>query len=145
MIPLVLLASSIAGLAPADAQQPPPRPCAAIRQVCLNAGFVANGARAGEGVVVDCIRPIMQGSPQRPRASKQLPAVDPALVEACRAQNPNFGVANAQGPRNGPGGAPQRRQGPGQGPGPGPADDGPPPQEGPGGPPAEPPQGAPPK
>jgi hypothetical protein len=140
------LAASIAGLAPADAQQPPPRPCAAIRQVCLNAGFVMNGARAGEGLIVDCIRPIMQGTPQPARASKPLPAVDPALVEACRAQNPNFGIGNAQAPqarpsRNGPGTPPQQPQGPG--PGPGPANAGPAPQEGPGGPPAEPPQGPP--
>src|ERR1700722_15549544 len=107
-----LVATAFAGLAPAIAQQPqqpqqpPPRPCAAIRQVCLQAGFVLNGARAGEGLVVDCIRPIMQGTAQPRRATKPLPAVDPALVEACRAVNPNFGVANAQ-PRNGqPPGAP---------------------------------------
>jgi hypothetical protein len=72
-----------------------PRPCAALRQVCVQAGFVPQGARAGEGLVVDCIRPIMQGIPQPPRATKPLPAVDPQLVEACRAQNPNFGMANA--------------------------------------------------
>ena len=121
-----IVAAAIAGLAPAIAQQPPqpqqppPRPCAAIRQVCLQAGFVMNGARAGEGLVVDCIRPIMMGSAQRARAAKPLPAVDPALAEACRAQNPNFGMANAQ-----------RRNGPGQpGPAPGPA-------------PAQPPQGEP--
>ena len=72
-----------------------PRPCAALRQVCVQAGFVPQGARAGEGLVVDCIRPIMQGIPQPPRASKPLPAVDPQLVEACRAQNPNFGMVNA--------------------------------------------------
>ena len=72
-----------------------PRPCAALRQVCVQAGFVPQGARAGEGLVVDCIRPIMQGIPQPQRATKPLPAVDPQLVEACRAQNPNFGMANA--------------------------------------------------
>ncbi len=69
----IFLATAVAGLAPADAQQPPPRPCAAIRQVCLNAGFVMNGARAGEGLIVDCIRPIMQGTPQPARAYKCWP------------------------------------------------------------------------
>ena len=122
-----LIATAIAGLAPALAQapQPAPRPCAAIRQVCLQSGFVMNGARQGEGLVVDCIRPIMQGTPQPGRASKPLPAVDPALVEACRAQNPNFGMGNAQ--RNGPGQR-QQRNAPGQ-----------PPQAAPGQPPQAPP------
>jgi hypothetical protein len=131
-----LVATAIMGLAPAIAQQPqqpqqpPPRPCAAIRQVCLQAGFVQNGVRAGEGVVVDCIRPIMMGMAQRTRAAKPLPAVDPGLVEACRAQNPNFGMGNAQR-RNGPGQAPGQM--PGQAPGqppqgePGPSAEEPPP------------------
>jgi len=128
---LAVLAPAIASLAPALAQQqPPPRPCAAIRQVCLQAGFVRNGARAGEGLVIDCIRPIMQGMPQRVRASKPLPALDPALIEACRAQNPNFGMGNAQAPQAmpprtapglAPGQAPQYAPGPSPQAAPGPA------------------------
>jgi hypothetical protein len=132
----LLLASSIATsiMAPATAQQPP-RPCAAIRQACQAAGFVANGAREGNGVVVDCIRPIMQGAPQRKRASKPLPTIDPALVEACKAQNPNFGVGNAQGPqrrqpRNAPGAAPEAAPGSPSG-APGPAPQAAPPQAAP--------------
>jgi hypothetical protein len=127
---LAAAGTTLIGLMPAVAQQPqqpqpqqrPARPCAAIRQVCLQAGFVLNGARAGEGVVVDCIRPIMQGTPQPRRATKPLPAVDPALIEACRAQNPSFGVRNAQGPqmpRNAP-----RQAAPGA-----PPQDAPPPNE----------------
>ena len=85
----------IVGAGSAAAQQPLPRPCAALRQVCVQAGFVPQGARAGEGLIVDCIRPIMQGIPQPQRATKPLPAVDPQLVEACRAQNPNFGMGQA--------------------------------------------------
>jgi hypothetical protein len=108
---LAAITASLAGLAAADAQQPQ-HPCAVIRQVCLQAGFVPNGARAGEGLVIDCIRPIMQGTPQPKRATKTLPAVDSVLIEACKARNPNFGTANAQGPRNrqpqaAPGTAPQ--------------------------------------
>jgi hypothetical protein len=103
---LIAAATSLATLTAADAQQQqpqgPPRPCLAIRQVCLQAGFVLNGARAGEGLVVDCIRPIMQGTPQPRRATKPLPAVDPALVEACRAVNPSFGMGNGQPPRGAP-------------------------------------------
>jgi len=72
----------IVSAAPAVAQQQPiGRPCAAIRAVCAQAGFVPQGARAGEGLVVDCIRPIMMGVPQPPRAVKPLPAVDPQLVD----------------------------------------------------------------
>jgi hypothetical protein len=98
-IRIVALAALIAGCGTAAAQQAVPRPCAALRAVCMQAGFVPQGARAGEGLVVDCIRPIMQGIPQPPRAAKPLPAVDPQLVEACRAQNPNFGMVNAAQPR----------------------------------------------
>ena len=120
----------IVGAGSAAAQQPLPRPCAALRQVCMQAGFVPQGARAGEGLIVDCIRPIMQGIPQPPRASKPLPAVDPQLVEACRAQNPNFGMPN-------PAAQQQRMQPPPQtAPGP---QNGPPPQNAP----AEPPQAPP--
>ena len=85
----------VCGAAAAQQGQGLPRPCAALRQVCVQAGFVPQGARAGEGLVIDCIRPIMQGIPQPHRATKPLPAVDPQLVEACRAQNPNFGMPNA--------------------------------------------------
>jgi hypothetical protein len=126
---IVAIATLIVVPAAAQQQQPPmPRPCAAIRIVCQQAGFVPQGARQGEGLIVDCIRPIMMGTPQPQRATKPLPAVDPALVEACRAQNPNFGMGNAaqqqmQGPpgmqgapgapgMQGPQGAPQGMQGP---------------------------------
>src|SRR5262245_29726599 len=94
-IRIAALAALLAGCGTAAAQQGLPRACAALRTVCLQAGFVPQGARAGEGLVVDCIRPLMQGIPQPRRATKPLPAVDPQLVEACRAQNPNFGMVNA--------------------------------------------------
>ena len=100
---IAALAALLAGSGTATAQQEGlPRPCAALRTVCVQAGFVPQGARAGEGLVVDCIRPLMQGIPQPRRATKPLPAVDPQLVEACRAQNPNFGMANAAQQQRGP-------------------------------------------
>jgi hypothetical protein len=37
----------------------------------------------------------MQGSAQPRRASKPLPQIDPQLVAACKAVNPNFGRGNA--------------------------------------------------
>jgi hypothetical protein len=75
----------------------PARPCAQIRAACMQAGFVPNGANMGIGIIVDCIRPIMAGAPQRKRATKALPQIDPQLVVACKNRNPNFGgAANAQ-------------------------------------------------
>lgn len=72
-------------------------PCAQIRAVCAQAGFVPNGASMGFGIVVDCIRPIMAGAPQRRRATKPLPQIDPQVVAACKNQNPNFGMGEQPG------------------------------------------------
>jgi len=94
---IAVLASVIAGSAAAQ-QQPNPleRPCIAIREACLQAGFVPQGMRAGDGLFVDCIRPIMIGGPQPRRATRPLPPIDPQIVEACRARNPNFGFNGPQ-------------------------------------------------
>jgi arylsulfatase A-like enzyme len=93
----IIVAFVIAAGAGEALAQPAPRApaCAAIRAACRQAGFVQGGATTGEGILVDCIAPIMRGVPQRRRASKPLPAVDPQLVAQCRAQNPNFGQRNA--------------------------------------------------
>jgi len=93
-------------------QAAPKGPCAQIRAACTQAGFVANGAAMGAGIVVDCIRPIMAGMPQRKRATKPLPQLDPQVVVACKNQNPNFGMG---GPARGPAG--QNPSGPMEGPG----------------------------
>jgi hypothetical protein len=92
-------------------------PCAQIRTVCAQAGFVPNGANMGVGMVVDCIRPIMAGTPQRPRSTKPLPQIDPQVVIACKNQNPNFGMGG--GARAQPNGRPTPNpsgttEGPGQ-------------------------------
>jgi hypothetical protein len=85
----------VIGLTVPVAAQPAGRegPCRQIAAACGSAGFERNAARAGNGIVVDCIRPIMQGTPQPPRASKPLPQLDPQLVAACQADNPDFGQA----------------------------------------------------
>jgi formylglycine-generating enzyme required for sulfatase activity len=70
-------------------------PCAQIRAACEQAGFKFGAAEDGIGLKIDCIRPIMQGVPQRPEANKPLPQVDPHLVAACKSRNPNFGEAQA--------------------------------------------------
>ena len=72
--------------------------CEQIRAACERAGFVLGAARAGNGLQLDCIAPIMQDTAQPKRARKPLPPVDPQVVEACRASNPAFGQARARPP-----------------------------------------------
>ena len=69
-------------------------PCLKIKQVCEQAGFRQNAVADGIGLQVDCIRPIIEGTGQRKSAAKPLPAIDAAVVVACKAKNPRFGVAN---------------------------------------------------
>jgi N-acetylglucosamine-6-sulfatase len=71
-------------------------PCAQIVSACQQAGFARGDARAGNGLLVDCINPIMQGGLQRPRANRSLPPIDAQLVAACKKRNPNFGQRNAR-------------------------------------------------
>jgi N-acetylglucosamine-6-sulfatase len=78
-------------------------PCAQIAAACQQAGFARGGAKAGNGLLTDCINPIMEGTLQRPRASKALPPIDAQLVAACKARNSTFGQRNA---RPAPGAAP---------------------------------------
>jgi hypothetical protein len=77
--------------------------CGQIRAACEQAGFTQGGVKQGQGLQVDCIQPIMQGTPQRRRAAKPLPQVDSQVIETCKAQNPSFGQGNAR--RNEPAGA----------------------------------------
>jgi hypothetical protein len=75
----------------ASTQPVPWHPCAQIKTACTRAGFVLNGAKTGAGIMVDCIQPIIAGTPQRKRASMPLPQIDPQIVAACSERNPNFG------------------------------------------------------
>jgi hypothetical protein len=88
-----ILGTFIVGLGAAVSVQAAPRqgPCAEIRAACEQAGFVQGSARAGDGLFLDCIAPVMRGTPQPRRASKPLPQIDLQLVADCKAQNPNFG------------------------------------------------------
>jgi hypothetical protein len=81
----------LAGATTAIAQAPRRGACGQIIAACQQAGFERGGAKAGNGIQVDCIRPIMQGAAQRRRAAKPLPQVAPEVVAACGAANPNFG------------------------------------------------------
>jgi len=84
---------------PTPAQPTPAQPrskltpsCAQIAAACKQAGFIRNGAKTGAGIVVDCIRPIMVGTPQGTQGTKPLPQIDPQVVASCKQQNPNFGM-----------------------------------------------------
>jgi hypothetical protein len=70
-------------------------PCGQITAACQQAGFVPGSRRAGDGLQVDCIRPILQGAAPARRAKKSLPQIDPQLVAACKASDPGFGQGNA--------------------------------------------------
>jgi hypothetical protein len=92
IVATLCLAGATVATAESAARQ---RPCVDITAVCQDAGFVRGGAREGNGLMADCVAPIMRGTPQRPKASKPLPSIDPQLVAACQARNPNFGQPKA--------------------------------------------------
>src|SRR5262249_54273777 len=70
-------------------------PCAQITAACREAGFVQGAARGGNGLQVDCVAPIMQGTAQERRGSRPLPQIDPQIVAACKTRNPNFAQRGA--------------------------------------------------
>jgi hypothetical protein len=102
---LLGLAALLVLCLPASAQPAHGDACDQITAACDQAGFVYGAVRSGNGLVVDCIQPIMQGRPQPPEASRPLPPIDPQLVTACHASNPAFGQAAAAAPppSSGPG------------------------------------------
>ena len=73
---------------PAPVQPAPKRggSCAQIAAACKQAGFVPKGAKSGVGIVVDCIRPIMMGTPQGLPATKPLPQIDPRSWRRARSR-----------------------------------------------------------
>lgn len=73
--------------------------CEQIVAACEGAGFVRGAAAAGNGLMRDCLEPILQGGAQPQRANKALPEVDSKVVSACKAQNLSFGRGPAQQPR----------------------------------------------
>ena len=86
---LVVAGQSSPALAAGD------KPCQQIRQACLKAGFVQRNAKQGNGLIADCIAPIVQGTAQPANASKPLPTIDPQVVAACHTANPNFGTTKS--------------------------------------------------
>lgn len=90
------VAGSTAVLAQAPAAATPPAgktagPCEQIVAACTSAGFVKGDYKQGYGLWVDCVDPIMRGTPQPAKADKPLPAVSSNVVAACKQKRPNFG------------------------------------------------------
>ena len=88
-IAIALTGASAVQAAPASG------PCGQIVASCQQAGFSRRAGRAGDGLQVDCVTPIMQGTTQRRRANRPLPQIDPKLVAACQASDPSFGQRSA--------------------------------------------------
>lgn len=81
LLSLVVMLAHPAQITPTHAsatETVPWHPCALITAACTRAGFAHYGAKMGFGMAVDCIRPIMFGTPQRKHATKALPQIDPA-------------------------------------------------------------------
>jgi hypothetical protein len=72
-------------------------PCLTIKAACEKAGFKQGAAGKGTGLQVDCIRPIIDGAPQRKSAGLALPTVDADTVAAPKAKNPEFGKPRLNG------------------------------------------------
>lgn len=66
-------------------------PCDQITQACKSAGFVLGDVKEGNGLVIDCIRPIMNGVAQPAKAKIPLPQVPSGTVAACKTKHPDFG------------------------------------------------------
>jgi serine/threonine protein kinase len=79
------------------AASPTVRPCEQITHACEAAGFVYGNAKTGNGIAADCIVPIIQGTPQRRKASLPLPQIDPQTIAICKQRNPNYGKPNKNG------------------------------------------------
>ena len=87
---------ALAPLASPSASAEEGKPCLKIKEACEGAGFKFGSAGQGLGLLVDCIRPIMDNAPN-PSASKALPAVDADIVKACKVKNPDFGKPKLNG------------------------------------------------
>lgn len=95
---LSILCATVGLIVPALASAAAPGPCEQIVVACTNAGFVKGDAREGYGLWVDCIDPLMRGTPQPHKADKPLPAVPPELIAACRQKHPDFGEGKKAAP-----------------------------------------------
>lgn len=78
----------------------PSEPCEQLAQACRSAGFILGDYKEGNGLYVDCLTPIMDGTDQPPTARFALPEVSPSVVAACKATGSNFGRGREPPPKN---------------------------------------------
>jgi hypothetical protein len=88
---LVGLAAPLRASPPAAAPEKGSGPCAQIAAACKQAGFIEGDYKTGNGLHVDCIDPIMRGTPPPHKTKLALPQVSPALIASCKAKHPEFG------------------------------------------------------
>jgi hypothetical protein len=86
--------------APLSAQ--PSQPCEQIVRACRSAGFIFGDYKEGNGLWVDCLSPIMDGTDQPPTAKIALPELSAEVVAACKATGPNFGQGKEPSPKGAP-------------------------------------------
>ena len=87
----LLCVVGLAAASPARAADEAPGPCKQIAEACKSAGFAPGDWKKGDGLWKDCVDPIVQGKAQPAGASKPLPTVDAATVQACKEKHPKFG------------------------------------------------------
>jgi hypothetical protein len=94
---LALFAGPAVSLAAAPAQGQ--GPCQEVVAACKSAGFILGDFKTGNGLEVDCVWPIMRGTPQPPKAKIPLPKVSPATIAACKQKHPDFGQPKPGAPK----------------------------------------------
>jgi hypothetical protein len=73
--------------------------CQAICQKCSSSGYVYGQMGKGNGLLDDCVRPIVQGVAEPAKAQQTghtLPTVDAATITQCKTANPRFGEGKIQ-------------------------------------------------
>ncbi|MBY0471739.1 hypothetical protein K2X30_11285 [bacterium] len=66
-------------------------PCAKIYKACHKGGFIKGGHQEGKGLVINCMKPLMEG--------KTVPGVtvDAAVIKACQEKKADWKEKHKQG------------------------------------------------
>jgi hypothetical protein len=94
-----VLVGLVTPLSAQDAAQKPLGPCEQIVDACKKAGFIGGDYKNGNGLMGDCVNPIIRGSAQPTDAHIALPEVSADVVAACRTKHPNFGQRKMPQPK----------------------------------------------
>lgn len=73
--------------------------CQQICQACSGAGYVYGQMGKGNGLLDDCVRPIVQGASEPAKAQQTghtLPTVSASTIAQCKAANRKFGEGKIQ-------------------------------------------------